>query len=202
MTTKIIPGYRLARTYRGDTLQRVASRELGDAARWYDLIDFNRLLPPYIVDDPSDAGPRVLLAGDSLRIPTNNASIIQDEATDDLFGVDVRLKNGKLFVENGNLSTVADVDNLNQSLRHLVVTEQGELLYHSRYGCGTRAFIGASNSRANGLVAGSLVRRAVLADSRIASVQSALVEQSGDALKITIKAEAINAVPITVEAVT
>ncbi len=201
MTTKIIPGYRMARTYRGDTLQRVADRELGDAARWYDLIDFNNLLPPYIVDATADAGPRVLVAGDSLRIPTNSTAIVQDEATDDLFGVDVMLRRGKFVVENGNFGTVADIDNLNQALQNLVVTEPGELLYHPRYGCGTRPFIGASNSRANGLVAGSLVKRAVQADQRISSVQSALVEQSGDALKITIKAEAINAATVTVEAV-
>lgn len=201
MMTKIIPGYRMARTYRGDTLQRVADRELGDAGRWYDLIDFNNLLPPYIVDDAAESGPRVLVAGDSLRIPTNSTAIVQDEATDDLFGIDVMLRRGKFVVENGNFSTVADIDNLNQALRHLVVTEPGELLYHPRYGCGTRPFIGSSNSKANGLVAGSLVKRAVQADQRISSVQSALVEQSGDALKITIKAEAINAATVTVEAV-
>jgi phage baseplate assembly protein W len=191
----------MARTYRGDTLQRVADRELGDAGRWYDLIDFNNLLPPYIVDDAADSGPRVLLSGDSLRIPTNSTTVVQDETTDDLFGVDVRLKNGRFVVENGNFNLVGNVDNLNQALRHLVVTEPGELLYHPRYGCGTRPFIGASNSQANGLIAGALVNRAVQADVRISRVISALVESSGDALKITIKAEAINAVPVTVEAV-
>lgn len=201
MTPKIIPGYRMARTLRGDTLQRIADRELGDAARWYDLIDFNNLLPPYIVDDAADSGPNVLLAGESLRIPTNSTTIVQDEASDDVFGSDVRLNRGRFVVSDGDLSLISGVDNLNQALRHLVVTEPGELLYHPRYGCGTRPFIGASNSKANGLVAGSLVKRAVQADTRISSVQSALVEQSGDVLKITIKAEAINATPITVEAV-
>lgn len=200
MTTKIIPGYRMARTYRGDTLQRIADRELGDAGRWYDLIDFNGLLPPYIVDDVENAGANVLLSGESLRIPTNSTTTVQDEASDDLFGSDVRLNRGKFVVENGNFKLVGDIDNLNQALRHLVVTEPGELLYHPRYGCGTRPFIGASNSKANGLIAGSLVKRAVQSDPRISSVQSALIEQSGDALKITIKAEAINATPITVEA--
>ena len=191
----------MARTLRGDTLQRIADRELGDAGRWYDLIDFNGLLPPYIVDDAADVGPHVLLAGDSLRIPTNSTAIVQDEASDDLFGADVRLNNGRITVSDGDIGMISGIDNLSQALRHVVVTEPGELLYHPRYGCGTRPFIGSSNSKANGIIAGSLVKRAVKSDRRISSVQSATVESAGDALKITIKAEAINAMPVTVEAV-
>ena len=69
MILKPLSGFRLVPTRRGDTLQDVAVRELGDAARWYDLAAINDLLPPFLTDDPQQAGPRVLLTGQDLKIP-------------------------------------------------------------------------------------------------------------------------------------
>ena len=199
--TKVIPGYRVIRTLRGDTLQRIADRELGNAALWPDLIDLNNLRAPYITDDAALSGNGVLLSGDSLRIPSNTLAEIQDETNDDLFGTDIKLTRGFLVASDGDFVLTGGVDNLGQALRHLVVTEPGELLIHPRYGCGTRPFLGASNSLSNAVVAGSLVKRAVQADPRISRVQEATVAVEGDVLRINIRAEAIHAVPINVEAI-
>ena len=195
--TKTLPGYRVVRTFRGDTLQRVAERETGDPAQWYDLIELNGLRPPYLTDDPAQVSAGVLLAGGSLRVPANEVVLVQGETDDDLFGTDCRLSKGEMPVENGDFALIAGVDNLVQALRHLVVTEPGELVFHPRYGCGVRPYLGAANTRANGLVAGSLVKRAVHADPRIHSVREATVEMSGDLLRIEVRAEAIHSVPLS-----
>jgi len=67
-------GFRSVELRRGDTLQRVALRELGDAARWVDIALLNSLRPPYVVDDGADAGDGVAYAGMSILIPVPAAS--------------------------------------------------------------------------------------------------------------------------------
>lgn len=198
--TKIISGYRVVNTRRGDTLQRIAARELGDAARWPDIALLNDLAPPYLVDDPADIAPGVLQSGASLMLPANAVSATRDASTDDLFGRDVALADGDLVVTDGDIALVSGVDNLSQAMRHLIKTEPGDLLFYPRYGCGVRPFLGASNSKANGQVAGALVRRAVLADPRIDSIQAATVEIAGDAVRIEVTAMAIHNVPLQVSA--
>ncbi len=50
---------------RGDTLERIAQRELGDALRWIDIVVLNNLKPPYISDVRADGirqyGDKILL---------------------------------------------------------------------------------------------------------------------------------------------
>lgn len=200
MDQVIVPGYKLVRTLRGDSLQRIAEREMGDAALWYTLIDFNDLLPPYLVDDPALVRTGVRLTGAQMKIPTSSAMVIHDEATDDVFGQDVRLTGGLLTADaGGDIDIIAGVDNLKQALTVLLETDPGELVFHARYGCSARAFIGASNLASNALVAGSIVKQAVAADPRVRSILDAQVTVSGDSVQISVTAEAINSVPVTAE---
>ena len=55
----------------GDSLRRIALRELGDALRWIDLATVNQLRPPYIIDsvNPADRQRATLIYGDSIQIP-------------------------------------------------------------------------------------------------------------------------------------
>ena len=187
--TKPLTGHRNVQTQRGDTLARIALRELGDASRWYELANINGLKPPYITDDKTQVSDTVLLTGSEIRIPSSNpiASAVTDP--DIVFGTDVRLNRGVLVVEAGDMALTSGVENLKQAINHVLRTNPGELLYHARYGCSVRTLVGDGNSALNADIAPAFVKRSLLADSRISSVPQAIVRIEGDAL--VIEAEAI-----------
>jgi len=190
--TKQLAGHRNVQTQRGDTLARIALRELGDASRWYELANINGLKPPYIVDSPtndnSQIGDGVLLTGSEIRIPSSNpiASAVTDP--DIVFGTDVQLNRGALVSESGDLALTSGVDNLKQAINHVLRTDPGELVYHARYGCSVRALVGDGNTALSGDIAPAFVKRSLLADSRISSVPQATVRIEGDALVIECEA--------------
>lgn len=203
MTTKSLSGFRLVSTRRGDTLQRVAARELGDAARWYELAEINSLRPPYLTDDEDDVTSKVKLTGEQLLIPAVAPIATADTNPDSVFGVDVQLlPDGRLDVtEDGDLALVGGSANYVQALGNVARTEPGDLLFHPGYGCGIRSMIGSSNSRSKMVLAGALVRRALEADPRTREVRSALVEAEGDVLRVTAEAIAIHERPVRVSEV-
>lgn len=195
MTTKTLSGFRLVETRRGDTLQRIASRELGSATRWYELAEINKLRPPYLTDDEDQASDSVKLTGSQLLVPSTTPVATADTSPESIFGTDVLLKNGRLRVSDGDLVLVSGVDNYLQALGHVVVTEPGDLMFHPEYGCGVRRMIGSSNSRAKITLAGGLVRKAVASDPRTKEVKSATVRAVGDSLFVEGEAIAINQRP-------
>ena len=186
--TKQLTGHRNVQTQRGDTLARIALRELGDASRWYELANINGLKPPYITDDNAQIGDGILLTGSEIRIPSSNpiASAVTDP--DIVFGTDVQLNRGELISEAGDLALTSGVDNLKQAINHVLRTDPGELVYHARYGCSVRALVGDGNTALSGDIAPAFVKRSLLADSRIASVPQSTVRIEGDALVIECEA--------------
>ncbi|WP_431860120.1 GPW/gp25 family protein [Azospirillum sp.] len=183
--TKTVSGYRKAEVRVGDSLQTIAARELGDARRWYDLANLNNLLPPYITDDPATAGPRVLLVGATLMVPSAAPTPSAVTDRDDVFGTDVALAGGKLEVdEAGDLRTVSGTTNLKQALTHRLVTRPGELLFHPDYGCGVYELIGRKGGAATNKLAAVLVERALRADPRVDRVASAVATISGDSVRV------------------
>lgn len=197
MATKTLSGYRLVNTRRGDTLQRVAARELGAAGRWYELAEINNLRPPYLTDDANAVTLQVKLTGSQLIVPSSSPQATADTSVDAVFGADIKLKNGRLQAdESGDIRIISGVDNYVQALRFLLATEPGDLLFHPNYGCGVRSIIGASNSRAKMMLAGGLVRRAIAADPRTQAVPAATVTARGDAIRIEVTATAIHDQPV------
>ena len=192
MTTKTLTGFRLVATHRGDTLQRVAVRELGDAAKWSELAEINRLRPPYLTNDEGQVSDSVKLTGEQLLVPAASPRATTDTNPESVLGRDIHLDRGELHAENGDLSLVEGADNYVQALSHLVVTEPGDLLFHPAYGCGVRRMIGGSNSRAKVMLASRLVKRAIAADPRTSEVRNATVTATGDSLRIEATAVAIH----------
>lgn len=192
MTTifdKPLTGYRFANTQYGDTLQRIAYREMGDATQWPLLIAYNNLEYPFITDDPALASTTVLLTGAQILVP---APVPVIESTTDpalVFEIDVALDvNGLLqAAANGDLAVVSGNANLVQALNGRVITDNGELIFHGAYGNRVRQLLGALNGPNAALLAGQYITGAVLADPRVSSVDSSIVTVAGDEIQVSVQ---------------
>lgn len=184
-----LTGYRFVDTQVGDNLQLIAFRELGDAAQWPILIAYNKLIYPYITDDPTEAGPGVILTGAQILVP---APVPVIQATTDptlVFEVDVALdQNGLLQADaSGDFAIVSGAANLQQALANRVTTDAGELIYHGEYGTLIRQLLGAMNGPNAGLLAAAYDTAAVLLDPRVLSVRSSVVNIAGDDIDVSLE---------------
>lgn len=195
MTTQFdreLYGFRFANTERGDTLQVLAARELGDASRWPELISYNKLVPPFITDDPELAGPGVVLTGRQILVPAPSPVVTTTTDPDAVFEKDIRLSSdGQILVEGGDFAVVSGAANLVQSVKNRVQTERGELIYHPEYGSNVRRMIGVVNGPTAGLLASQYAKSAVQSDPRINRVTNASASVDGDVVSVTVEAEAI-----------
>jgi len=196
-TIKALDSSREIETRWGDTLQKIAQRELGDASRWIDIVNINQLKPPYLTGNPIEATDYVLLYGDKLTIPSGSRYVSATTDASEVFGKDMHLDNGRLTAENGDLAIVAGSDNLLQALSNRVLTNKGDLLYHKKYGSSVRRIIGRKGNSRSGDIASGFVQRALLSDPRVNSIKSADADVSGDALKVTAAVETTSGSTIT-----
>lgn len=199
---KTIVGYRTADILVGDTMERVAVRELGDASLWYDLVALNGLRPPYIVDDPALVGPGIKLSGqDLMLIPSSAPPATGVAAAPDVFGIDVLLgSNGQIVISDaGDYATIAGPDNLAQALRLRLASRPGDLVYHPEYGCLAYRLLGRSSGDQSQLAA-AFVAAAAGADPRVVRTQRAVATTMGDVLAASVEAVAANGkrVPVSI----
>lgn len=195
MTTQFdrpLYGFRFAEIRRGDSLQTLAARELGDAKRWADLIGYNNLVPPYLTDDPNAAAPGVLVAGGLILVPAPAPVTQTTTDPEKVFESDIELAvDGSLMTADGDFAMIAGRGNLRQALKNRIETERGDLLFHQRYGCNVRRLIGTVNGPTASLLAAQYVKSAVLADPRISRVTKATAEVIGDTINASVEAEAV-----------
>lgn len=193
-----IAGFRFAETHRGDTLPAIALRELGDGARWPELVAFNSLLPPFITDDPTQAKSGVILTGGLIRIPaaTQASTVTQDG--DAVFLADLQLQGGRLAADGGDFAVVSGLPNLKQALGNALDTERGELSFHPQYGSLLRRIIGTVNGPTAALLAGRYAKATILADDRIARVTDATATVVGDRVSVDVTAEPVVGRAVTI----
>lgn len=186
------PTYRLAETRRGDDLQAVAAREMGDANRWPELVWLNNLVHPYLTDDDRLVSANVLLTGSLLKVPAPAGVYTDDAERGQVYERDCQLA-GKLLFDDGagDFAVAAGIDNLRQQLKHRIDTPRGQARRHPEYGCMIWRLQGTVNGPAAGMLGAEYVKSALKADYRVASVSNASAEVSGDSIKITATAEAI-----------
>lgn len=191
-TTRPLFGFRFVEIRRADTLQAIAARELGDAARWYELIALNSLVPPYLTDDANEAAAGVLLSGSMIRVPAPLPVVSTTTDPDRVFERDVMIDaHGALAIKDGDFDVASGRANLRQTLRNRLDTDRGELIFHGGYGSLVRRLIGAVNGPTAGLLAAQYARSAVLADPRIKQVTQAAAEVDGDVIRVSIEAEPV-----------
>ncbi|MDU7525091.1 MAG: hypothetical protein E7K72_27625, partial [Roseomonas mucosa] len=94
--TKTLTAFRRVTTRQSDTLQRVAAREMGDAALWVDLASINGLAPPYVTTSATEAAASagtLHLLGTDLSVPAT-APQATGVTQDDVYGTDIALTRG------------------------------------------------------------------------------------------------------------
>jgi phage baseplate assembly protein W len=204
-TDRVAVGWRWAEIRQGDTLQRIAYRELGDAAKWAELANLNNLLPPYLTASPATAlasGGRVLLFGERIRVfsPSDQIDAVTQAA--ELYGTDIALdQNGRMTASDGDFNLVSGVSNLTAALGRRVTTGRGELMFHPAYGSTLRRLIGQANGPMRAALAARTARMAVEADSRVARVTDAQAGADGDTLSVILTVEPISSgSPISIKA--
>jgi phage baseplate assembly protein W len=211
MTTvfdKPLNGYRFVDTQFGDTLQKIAARELGDAARWGDLIVFNNLVPPYLTDDPTQVTKGVLLTGSQILVPAGAPVISTATDPTTVFQIDLQLLpvfgtgavGGLLQVANGDFAVISGRDNFKQVLKNRVETERGELIFHMDYGSLCRRLIGAVNGPTTALLAGQYAKASLLADPRVSAVDKAIATVTGDQIALDLEVIPVVGRPIQLSA--
>lgn len=139
---------RITKIQGGDTIQKLASRELGSADRYRELVIMNNLVPPYISDTPSvgvlSYGDEILIpqrpTGESIGIKTvkeYNVTAGMTEAEKAL-GVDLRLDgNNDIAINNiGDFDIHAGMENFAQAMLLRMYVEKGSLQRNRQYGLG------------------------------------------------------------------
>lgn len=188
-----IQGFRFVETHYGDTLQQVAARELGDASRWPEIVSYNKLVPPFITDDPVLAVEGVVLTGELIMVPAPVP--VSDASTNPnaTFLSDVKLQNGLVEADAaGDLLLCEGLPNLRQALIHRVRTTRGELMYHPWYGSLLKRLLGTVNGPTANILAAQYARSAVETDPRVQEVTRATAEVIGDVINVGVEAQAIS----------
>lgn len=189
---KALPSFRLAEILHGDTLQKIAARELGDARLWAELVWINGLLPPYLTSDSLQASDTVLLLGSLIRIPAPAGVWVDEIERGEVYGKDCKLSKKLLSVDDtGDISIVSGVKNLRQQLEHRIVTPLGQARYHPDYGCKVWRLLGTVQGPTAALMGASYVKTSLLSDYRVKHVSSARAEIEGGAVRVSAKAEVV-----------
>lgn len=184
-------GFRFVEVRVGDTLQAIAARELGDAGRWNDLIAYNDLVPPFLTGDPAQASLGVKAPGDLILVPAPAPAVSTTADPEKVFERDIDLTGGVLGVEAGDFAVVSGRANLRQALKHRVDTDRGELVFHLAYGSSVRRMLGAVSGPTSAQLVAEYAKAAVRSDPRVRQVLSATAEVVGDAVNVTVVAEAV-----------
>lgn len=193
----------------GETIRDIALRLLGDSRRWHELVIINDLRSPY-TSDSGDPGPGVLTTGDAILFPAsgvgadptsinpvnssdNELQSSHRSLTEQAYGRDLRLVSTEELAgvsladiqvnQQGDLSTIIGIPNVQQAVRIKFATELGQLPAHpffgARFPIGTKADVSSFNTfRVSTL-------RTINSDDRVAEVKNLRFVSQGDILSVS-----------------
>lgn len=177
----------------GDTMLKIAARELGDANRWPELVWINDLRSPYIVDYIEQKVDGTLAPGDTILVPAPTGPINSRSVNEAVFATDLDCTNDRqLSLENGDLKLLSGTANLKQQLEAKLNVPRGRLRRHKDFGC----LIPSIKGKVVGPVAVQLsseyAKSAVTSDYRVQKVENITATTSGDVIFVSGKATAIS----------
>ncbi len=192
----------------GETIQDIALRCLGHRGRWHVIAVLNGLSAPYISATGGVGvlmpGDTILCPADGIR-GSNAAEIgVDDNATDrdtsnqddnlfgevqQAYGRDVRLRSVRggsvdltdlVVGQNGDISTIIGIPNVDQAMKIKFATERGELAVHPDFGS---AFPLGSKATTTAFTTFQIdVRNTLLSDPRVIGIESLDFVVRGDVL--------------------
>lgn len=178
---------------RGETLEDVALRTLGDATRWYEIAMVNGLKYPYI-DTVTDKSLGVIAAGSKIYIPSNKLitnnkilrtrnSYLSNKLTplERFLGVDIKLTpEFDIKVSNNNDVALAyGVENAAQALNINLSLEKNSLKWHPYKGINLEAGT-KSMSRCYDIL--ESIKISILSDPRFDNVSNVSLFKDGNLL--------------------
>lgn len=190
----------------GDTPQIIAEKEMGDVSLWIELVQYNNLEYPYIVDTPEERNknPRHLVTlGNTIIIPIEKTLADVDTTTiskpdklaleDIVLGTDLKLDSvDKEFSKHGTEDEIVGLTgsgkgdiglikgraNIVQMLKLRLLTPKGSLIMHPDYGTNFQYLIGKKNNLETAELISESVQEQLEADNRIKSAR-----MTGEALE-------------------
>ncbi len=191
-------GWKTVTVRSGDTLQRLALRELGTAMRWAEIAALNNLLPPYFAQEATD---NVIAYGGNVLLPIPQADSLA--TADDPFLTDLLLtEEGFLSVtEGGDLATVSGVENLEQALEMRVVAHKRSMLFHPEYGSWVFTLVGRVNIESQADLTAFYAQSAMIEDPRIKSIADISAVIIDDGVAVTAKVNPVYGEAISFEGI-
>ena len=190
------------RISQGDTLERIALRELGDAERWPELAILNNLVSPFIVGFGKIV-PNTKKVGDLLLIPKPSVFGFRSQETvnesietkglseiEKNQGVDLKIdlnsedpvgKGDLLINDRGDLELSVGGGNAAQAILIKLLLEKGDLIDYPEIG--SNLLIGRRDLRVEDLR--SSIIRTMTADERFERIENLSVVRDGGALMVS-----------------
>ena len=195
--TRITRGVRSYRVRATDTLASIAATELQSRARWPELVALNDLTWPFIGSRDEYPAARIIEPGEELLLPAEpRGSVTTSTAPPspaDLFGVDIDLssKRGQVSFVRGDVELIAGVSNIQQAVRHRVLTARGSLELHPDYGSNLYRWVGGQGVPELLRIALFDYLRAVLEDPRVEAINRRSGTLDATTLALTCEATVI-----------
>lgn len=191
MYFKVTHGVRSYRVRGTDTLGSIAAQQLQDRNRWTEVAALNGLTWPFLGEHADYPTSRIVAPGEELFLPVAQPGSVTTSAAPpnplDLYGVDLDLTTrlGQMTFSRGDAQLIAGVGNIQQAVRHRVLTARGSLALHPNYGSNIYRWIGGEGAPELLRLALFDFMRAVLEDPRIAKIHARTGALDATTLRLT-----------------
>lgn len=190
----------------GETIRDIAQRTTGNRGRWHEIALLNDLRSPYVshvrgtnvlgagdvilypVDDSTGSETATISLGDKSTKDIGNQDEFRFGPIQQSYGRDLRLKSvtvasdidltDLVVGQDGDISTIAGVPNVEQAMRLKFATERGELTVHPKYG--SQFPIGSKASSVAFTAFQIDVANTLRSDTRIRNIDELLLSIVGD----------------------